>query len=192
MSALRTPKWRAITSSKKRRLTFPIGYFGPVLSVMSSGLRRIAGLKIPRVPYAGMTRIRFQGSLPHAGDSQPFWAPRAKERRPIFEGSLAVGRSRGCEELRDADRIFRDRNTGLLECLDLRLGRSAVSLDDRPRMAHSLAGRRRPAGDVGHDRLRDPSLDEVRSLLLCGAADLSDDDDSFRPAILLKHREGLH
>src|SRR2546426_212351 len=44
-----------------------------------------------------MTRIRFQGSLPHAGDSQPFWAPRAKERRPIFEGSVAVGRSRGCD-----------------------------------------------------------------------------------------------
>src|SRR2546422_9058026 len=42
-----------------------------------------------------MTRIRFQGSLPHAGDSQPFWAPRAKERRPIFEGSVAVGGSRG-------------------------------------------------------------------------------------------------
>src|SRR5947208_14893206 len=36
------------------------------------------GLKIPRVPYAGMTRIRFQGSLPHAGDSQPFWAPRSR------------------------------------------------------------------------------------------------------------------
>src|SRR6266705_5715202 len=66
---------------------------------MSSGLRRNPGLKIPRVPYAGMIRIRFQGSLPHAGDSQPFWAPRAKERRPIFEDSLAVGRSRGCDHV---------------------------------------------------------------------------------------------
>src|SRR5947199_3305983 len=35
---------------------------------------------------------------------------------------ISVGRSRGCKELRDADRIFRDGDPGLLECLDLRLG----------------------------------------------------------------------
>src|SRR2546426_5251339 len=160
-------------------------------SVSVSGSPQDPGLKIPRVPYAGMTRIRFQGSLPHAGDSQPFWAPRAKERRPIFEGSLAVGRSRGCEELRDPNRIIRDGDSRLLECLDLRLRRATVPLDDRPRMAHPLPGRRRPASDVCHDRFRDPSLDEVRGLLLRRAADLADDDDSFCLAVFLKHREGV-
>src|SRR3989449_11456319 len=101
-------------------------------------------------------------------------------------------RSRGCEELRDPNRIIRDGDSRLLECLDLRLRRATVPLDDRPRMAHPLPGRRRPASDVCHDRFRDPSLDEVRGLLLRRAADLADDDDSFCIAVFLEHREAVH
>src|SRR3989442_6441780 len=98
---------------------------------MSSGLRRTPGLKIPRVPYAGMTRIRFQGSLPHAGDSQPFWAPRAKERGRILEGSLTARQSRRGEQLGDSNLVFRDPYAGLHVRLDIRLGRSTASLDNR-------------------------------------------------------------
>src|SRR5947208_15384435 len=108
-----------------------------------------------------MTRIRFQGSLPHAGDSQPFWAPRAKEHGRIFEGSLAGARSRGCEELRDADRVFRDGDPGHLECLDLRLGRAAVHLADSPRLAYSFPAPRVPIGGVFNDWFDARSLGEV-------------------------------
>src|SRR3989442_2501296 len=138
-----------------------------------------------------MTRIRFQGSLPHAGDSQPFWAPRAKERGRILEGSLTARQSRRGEQLGDSNRVFRDRYAGRLERFDLRLGRAPDSLDNRARMAHSLPGWRRPTGDVGHDGFRAPPLDEVGGFLLGGAANLPDEVDSFPLAALLKHPQGI-
>src|SRR2546425_1315999 len=189
---------RSLMCSMRKGSTFrvvPPYSIGPLsgwrsvpVSEISSGSQ---GRNSPRVPYAGMTRIRFQGSLPHAGDSQPFWAPRAKERGRILEGSLTARQSRRGEQLGDSNRVFRDRYAGRLERFDLRLGRAAVSLDNRPRMAHSLPGWRRPTSDVGHDGFRDPPLDEVGGLLLGGAANLPDEDDSFRLAVLLKHREGV-
>ena len=51
--------------------------------------------------------------------------------------------------------------------------------DDRARVTHRLAGRRREAGDVREDRLRHVLGDVARGLLLLVAADLADEHDEL-------------
>ena len=58
-----------------------------------------------------------------------------------------------------------------------------------PGVAHALAGRRRDAGDIGHDRLGDEAADEVRGRLLVAAADLAHQNDAFGLRIALEQLE---
>src|SRR5881628_3105410 len=117
-----------------------------------------------------MIRIRFQGSLPHAGDSQPFWAPRAKERRPIFEGSLTV-----------VDHVTA-RSFGIptgYSATGTPASSNALTFDSAvPRFPWMIA----PAWPI-----RFPG-----GAVLRRAAYLADDDDSFRLAVFLEHRERVH
>src|SRR4051794_22303490 len=66
-----------------------------------------------------------------------------------------------------------------LERLGLRRGGALRAGDDRARVAHRLARRRREAGDVADDRLGDVLADELGGLLLGRAADLAAHDDQL-------------
>src|SRR5207245_11592815 len=111
-----------------------------------------------------MTRIRFQGSLPHAGDSQPFWAP----RRGPFEapkGTFALA-SRCRKKRGDLDRILRHANACVVEGPHLRFGRTFASLDDGPCVAHSFTRRRGAARHVRDNRFRHVLRDERGRIFL--------------------------
>ena len=59
----------------------------------------------------------------------------------------------------------------------LSVGRAAAAGDDRAGVAHALARRGGLAGDERGHRLLDVLRDELRRLLLGGAADLADHED---------------
>src|SRR5215218_2476269 len=78
-----------------------------------------------------------------------------------------------------------------LERLPLRLGGPRGTGDDRPGVAHLLAGRRGEPGDVGDHRLGDPLSDEVGGALLGVAANLAHDHDQLRLRVLLEQGEDV-
>src|SRR6185369_3704791 len=84
-----------------------------------------------------------------------------------------------------------DLDAGRLERLDLFRGRALAARDDRARVAHALAGRRRAACDERRDRLLHVRLDPRGSLLLRAAADLADHDDPVRVGIVVEEREQI-
>ncbi len=77
-----------------------------------------------------------------------------------------------------------------LEGGDLFGSRSFSALDDRPGMAHPLAGRGRLAGDEGGDRLGHVVGDELRCPLLVAAADLADQHHLLGVRVVLE--QGQH
>mmetsp|Transcript_63472 Transcript_63472/g.200752 ORF Transcript_63472/g.200752 Transcript_63472/m.200752 type:complete len:332 (-) Transcript_63472:58-1053(-) len=80
-----------------------------------------------------------------------------------------------------------------LESLDLILRRALAARDDRAGVAHAAAGRRREPGDEGHNGLVSPArLDELRPVLLRGAADLPDHDDALRLGVGHELLEAVH
>src|SRR5579859_7136763 len=87
--------------------------------------------------------------------------------------------------------VQRDFHAGCREGVDLGLGGPLGAGDDRAGMAHLLARRSRHAGDVRHDRLGHLLGDEVRCLLLLGAADLADQADRPRLRIGLERRQAI-
>src|SRR5205807_6903375 len=80
-------------------------------------------------------------------------------------------------------------NPGAAQGGDLLLGRTGAAADDRARVAHALAGRRRLACDEGGDRLGHVRFDELRSPIFCVAADFAHYQDGFCLRIGLKHLE---
>ncbi len=73
------------------------------------------------------------------------------------------------------------------------VGRGALATgDDRARVAHALARRRRDAGDVRDHRLRHVILDERGCSFFIAAADFADEDDAFGLRIALEQLEHIH
>ena len=86
------------------------------------------------------------------------------------------GRDHLGHQLARGSGVRRNAHAGVFEHGHLRLRGSLRAGDDRARVAHLLAGWRRDAGDVAHDRLRHPRLDELRGLFLGRPADLAEHD----------------
>src|SRR4051794_11302127 len=78
-----------------------------------------------------------------------------------------------------------------LERLGLRRGGALRAGDDRARVAHRLARRRREAGDVADDGLGDVLADELGGLLLGRAADLAAHDDQLGPVVGLEELDDV-
>src|SRR2546430_8840130 len=145
-----------------------------------------------------MTRIRFQGSIPHVGYSQPFWAPRLANEGPLKNvcslrtfKTVWPCRSGRSQEGRDLSRVLGDRHAGIRKGLRLRLCCAFSGLDDRPRVPHPFAGGRGASCDVGDHGFRHFLFDEVCCLFFCGSADFADEDDPSRFAVLLEQRQSL-
>src|SRR5687768_15084761 len=89
-------------------------------------------------------------------------------RRAIVAGGTRSGAGASdldCEA-GDLGRIRADADAVRLEGLLLRLSGAGGAGDDRPGVAHGLAGRGGETGDVGDDRLRHLGFDEGGGLLL--------------------------
>src|SRR6185436_3915627 len=69
--------------------------------------------------------------------------------------------------------------------------RTLAARDDRAGMPHTLAGRRRDAGDVADDRLLDVLREVFGRGFLVGAADLDDHDDALRRGVFLEQRDAV-
>src|SRR2546428_6720089 len=86
-----SPRWRAITFSKKARLTLPIGYFrGVVWSVNGRGL-----LRVPRLKTSSRSLRRYDPDqvprvYPSCGILSALLAPRARQRGASNERLLAL------------------------------------------------------------------------------------------------------
>src|SRR6266498_1173627 len=75
-------------------------------------------------------------------------------------------------------------DAGGLESLHLLGGRALSARDDRARVAHATAWRRRASSDEGDDGLLEVAGDPARRLFLGAAADLPDENDGFRLLIV--------
>src|SRR5215207_9908758 len=113
-----------------------------------------------------------------------------RQRLPLCRADKSasdIGRDLG-----DLGRRLADAHAARLERLLLRLRGAGGAGDNRARVAHRLAGRRREAGDVGDDRLAHVVCDVVGGLLLGGPADLARHHDQLRLRVGLERGEHVY
>src|SRR5207244_8786778 len=94
----------------------------------------------------------------------------------------------GSDELGGLRRRRADANALRLERVLLGLSRARRARDDRARVPHRLARRRRETRDVRDGRLAELRLDERGCLLLLVTADLADEDDVLGLRVVAEER----
>ena len=109
--------------------------------------------------------------------------------RPCSERNVSAFRGVGddcCHQFAGFGGVLADLHARCAEGVHLSLGGALAAGDDRPGVAHLLAGRRRDPGDVGAHRLGHAGLDELGRFLLGRAADLADHHDRVRLGVGLE------
>src|SRR5215217_511688 len=115
-----------------------------------------------------------------------------RHANPNWGRALGAGAAEHLDrQLRHLGRSSADAHALGLERLGLGGGGPRGSGDDRPRVAHGLAGRGGEARDVGEHGLGDVLTDVLGGLLLLVAADLAAHDDELGLIVLLEQRDDV-
>src|SRR6185437_1475563 len=96
-----------------------------------------------------------------------------------------------CHRLANLRRRLHHVNARLRHRLHLALGGAFAAGDDRTGVSHAASWRRCLAGNKAHHRLLHIRLDELRSLLFVGSADLADHDDRFGSRIIIQQLQRI-
>src|SRR5574341_466335 len=141
----------------------------------------------PLATASGLMMASVRWGVTVAGSARPAWtAGGLREMRGaslpehLVDGGAHVG---GAPD---------ERGAGCFERRHLLRGRALAAGDDRARVPHAPAGRRRLAADERDDRLPHPVLDERRRVLLGRPADLADHHDRLGRGIVGEEAEHAH
>ena len=181
------PRSRTASSRLLPRAALPPAchkHLGPRLRGRRSGPKRsvsssTAGNSTATAPPSSATAPATPASSSPA--TAPCSHPQPEQLKP--QPTTAIARRLG--------RALADPHALGLERFLLRLRGPRGAGDDRPGVAHLLAGRRGEAGDVGDDRLGDLGGDELGRPLLGVAADLADHHDQLGLGVGLVHGEDV-